>query len=62
MNRIKDITVDDLEHLIEQKLMEFLGDPDSGLELKQEFKEKLNRRLSNSAARVSHQEVEKSFD
>ena len=59
MAKIKDLTVNDLEHLIEQKVMEFLGDPDSGLELRQEFKEELSRRLKNTSPRVSSQEMEK---
>lgn len=62
MNKIKDLTVDDLEHLIEQKVMEILGDPDSGLDLRQEFKEELSRRLKIPSLRVSRQEVEKRFD
>lgn len=61
MNKIKDLTVDDLEHLIEQKVMEILGDPDSGLDLRQEFKEELSRRLKSPGLRVSRQEVEKKF-
>lgn len=59
MSKIKDLTVDDLEHLIEQKVMEFLGDPDSGLDLRKEFKEELDRRLKIPGLRVSRQEVEK---
>jgi len=61
MDRIKDLTVDDLEHLIEQKVMELLGDPDSGLNLRQEFKDELDRRLKATGTRVSSQEVEKRF-
>ena len=61
MSKIKDLTVDDLEHLIEQKVMEFLGDPDSGLDLRKEFKEELDRRLKIPGLRVSRQEVEKRF-
>ena len=61
MSKIKDLTVDDLEHLIEQKVMEFLGDPDSGLDLKKEFKEELSRRVKIPGLRVSRQEVEKRF-
>ncbi|OGG58286.1 hypothetical protein A3C86_03550 [Candidatus Kaiserbacteria bacterium RIFCSPHIGHO2_02_FULL_49_16] len=34
-----------LENLIEQKIFEFLGDPDSGLELKKSFAMKLRKRL-----------------
>jgi RNase P/RNase MRP subunit POP5 len=47
MRKIKDLTADDLENLIEQKMLEFFGDPDSGLVLKSEFKKELQRRLKN---------------
>jgi len=30
---VKDLSMDDLEHLIEQKILEILGELDSGLEL-----------------------------
>ena len=61
MSMLKDLTVDDLEHLIEQKVLELLGDPDAGLELKPEFKEELNRRLKSQGVAKSHQEVIKKF-
>ena len=61
MSMLKDLTVDDLEHLIEQKVLELLGDPDAGLELKPEFKEELNRRLKSQGVAISHQEVIKNF-
>ncbi len=61
MNKIKDMTVDELEHLIEQKVLEFLGDPDAGLELRPEFKEELNRRLRSPYQKTSHLEVVKRF-
>ena len=59
--KIKDLSVDDLEQLIENKLLEILGDPDSGLQLKKEFKAKLKQRLKNPSQRISHQEVLKRF-
>ncbi|OGG48278.1 hypothetical protein A2761_03040 [Candidatus Kaiserbacteria bacterium RIFCSPHIGHO2_01_FULL_51_33] len=34
-----------LEHLIEQKILEFFGDPDAGLELKKSFATELRKRL-----------------
>ena len=40
-----------------QKILEVLGDPDSGLELREEFKEELKRRLENPSRRISQQEV-----
>jgi len=30
MTSVKDLTIDELEYLIEQKILEVLGDPDSG--------------------------------
>jgi len=57
MVKIKDLTIDGLEHLIEQKVLEILGDPDSGLELRDEFKEELRERLKNPSKRISHEEV-----
>jgi hypothetical protein len=62
MNKIQDMNIEDLEQLIEQKVLEFFGDPDSGLELKQQFKKELNRRLKNTSQQISHQEVSKRFD
>ena len=61
MSMIKDLTVDDPENLIEQKVMELMGDPDAGLELRQDFKEELGRRLQNRGVTISHQEVIKTF-
>ena len=57
MTKVKDLTIDELEYLIEQKILELLGDPDSGLELREEFKEELKRRLENPSRRISQQEV-----
>ena len=57
MRNVKDLTIDELEYLIEQKILEVLGDPDSGLELKEEFKEELTRRLENPSRRIPHHEV-----
>jgi hypothetical protein len=57
MTNVKDLTIDELEGLIEQKILEVLGDPDSGLELKEEFKRELKSRLENPSRRISHHEV-----
>jgi hypothetical protein len=62
VEKIKDLTMDELEHLIEQKVLELLGDPDTGLELRQEFKDELVQRLRGHRLRISHQEVVKKFD
>jgi len=57
MTNVKDLTIDDLEYLIEQKILEVLGDPDSGLALKEEFKQELKRRLENPSGRIPHNEA-----
>jgi hypothetical protein len=57
MTNVKDLTIDELECLIEQKILEVLGDPDSGLELKEEFKQELKSRLENPSRRIPHDEV-----
>ncbi len=61
MSKMKDLTADDLEHLIEQKMLEFFGDPDSGLVLRAEFKKELQRRLKNQQTKITHQEVANRF-
>jgi hypothetical protein len=57
MTNVKDLTMDELEYLIEQKILEVLGDPDSGLELKEEFQRELKRRLEKPSRRIPHHEV-----
>lgn len=57
MAKVKDLNIDDLEHLIEQKVLEVLGDPDSGLELREEFKKELTERLEKTSKRISHKEA-----
>ena len=59
--RVKDLSMEDLEHLIEQKILEILGDPDSGLELRGDFKSQLKRRLERPSRRISHEEVAARF-
>lgn len=61
MTKVKDMTINDLEELIEQKLLEIVGDPDSGLHLEKGFKEKLERRLRDVPRKASHDEVLKKF-
>ena len=57
MAKVKDMSQGDLELLIEQKVLEVLGDPDSGLELTPEFQKKLEARLKSPSKEVSHEEV-----
>jgi hypothetical protein len=61
MAKVKDLTVEELELFIEQKVLEILGDPDSGLELKEEFKQELRRRLKAQPRGISQEEVLKRF-
>jgi len=61
MAKLKDMSIEDLEQLIENKFIEIIGDPDSGLQLKKEFKARLEKRFKKPSRRVSHQEVLKKF-
>ena len=61
MAKLKDMSVEDLEQFIEQKVLEVLGDPDSGLDLRDEFKAKLEERLKKPSRRIPHKEVLKKF-
>jgi len=48
MTKIKflnQISLDKLNDLIEQKILEVIGDPDYGLELRPDFKKEIIRRL-----------------
>jgi hypothetical protein len=60
-NMARTMKVDDIEQLIEQKLLEMIGDPDSGLHLKKAFREKLAQRIKKPLKRISHEEVLKRF-
>ena len=48
--KVKDLSVDQfkalIEEVVEEKLQEILGDPDVGLELRDEVKEKLKQSLA----------------
>jgi hypothetical protein len=48
------IAGEDLENMIETKILEILGDPDAGLELKEEFKAKVQERQNRMSPTVSH--------
>ena len=56
-NKVKDMSIDELEYLIEQKILKILGDFDSRIELADEFKKKLAKRLKKPSGRISHKEV-----
>src|SRR3972149_1331486 len=57
MPKLKDMSIEDLEHFIEQKLLEIICNPDSGLQLKEEFKKKLEQRLKKQCKSIPHQGV-----
>lgn len=61
MAKVKEMTTNDIEQLIEHKLLEILGDPDSGLQLTKEFKAKIEQRLKRPSERISHEDVVKRF-
>ena len=52
--QVKDMTIDQLRdlirHTVEQCLEEYFGDPDSGLEVKEEVKQKLLESLKRKQA------------
>jgi hypothetical protein len=51
-----------LENLVEQKVLEFLGDPDNGLSLKKSFVAKLKKNMAQKNRRyVSHADVLKRY-
>ncbi len=51
----------ELENLIEQKMLEFLGDPDSGLELKKGFVSALRKKMRGNQKPISHAAVLKKY-
>jgi len=57
MRKNNAIAREDLENMIETKILEILGDPDAGLGLRDEFKVKLRERMSRTPRIVSHEEV-----
>ena len=61
MKTVGAMSLDELENLIEQKILEVFGDPDTGLELREDFKEKLKNRLSADSIRISHREAVEKF-
>jgi hypothetical protein len=61
MAKAKEMTVEEIEQIVEHKLLEIIGDPDSGLHLKKAFKKKLEQRLKKPSKRIPHEEVMKRF-
>ncbi len=50
-----------LSNLIEQKILEFFGDPDAGLELKPSFLRKLRAHMKSNQKLTPHSEVLKRY-
>lgn len=62
MTKVKDMTKDELEQFVENKIVEVFGDPDHGLQVKEEFIRKLEKRLkSKTKKRIPHKEVLKNI-
>ncbi|MBF0539469.1 MAG: hypothetical protein HQL03_14580 [Nitrospirae bacterium] len=59
--KIQDMTTDDLDLYIEQKLLEFFGDPDAGLSVRSDFKDRLLEKLNKAHKTYSYEEVLKRF-
>ncbi len=51
----------DLEFLIEQKIEEYLGDPDAGLKLRPEFLARLRRNMRKKQRLIPHDQVLKKY-
>ena len=50
-----------LGDLVEQKILEFFGDPDAGLELKKGFLNTLRKNVGKNQKLVSHAQVLKKY-
>lgn len=64
MNRSKNprmVREQKLQYMIEQKILEMIGDPDYNLELRPEFKREILRRLRRRGKTISHQAVLRKF-
>ncbi len=59
--RTHTLTKKEIELLVEQKVLELLGDPDNGLQLKEDFKKKISKRLKKLSDTVPHSEVMKKY-
>lgn len=61
--KVKELTVEQLKTLIEdtveERLQEYLGDPDDGLEVKEEIIQKLKAQKAANKPKISLEEVAK---
>ena len=51
----------DIELLVEQKILEFFGDPDSGLELQEGYKKQLRKRIGSQQKLTANGDVLKRY-
>jgi len=54
MSKNNAIAREDLENMIETKILEIVGDPDAGVELKEDFKAKLRERQGRISPTTPH--------
>jgi len=50
-----------LGELIEQKILEFFGDPDHGLRLKKSFADEIRRRMKKRQVLIAHSNVARKY-
>lgn len=50
-----------LENLVEQKILEFFGDPDSGLTLKKSFVIELKKRIKKTGKLTSNRDMARMY-
>jgi hypothetical protein len=60
MEAADDFNREELEQLIEEKVLEFARDPDSTLELREEFIETVQQRQKEEAT-ISHEDIQEEF-
>ena len=56
MGALQNFSKDDLEHLIEEKILKMADDPDRGLEINEEFAKRLEQRGEEDAT-LTHEEI-----
>ncbi len=59
MGFAQELSREEFEHLIEEKILEFARDPDEDLSVREEFIQKLEERSSES--RISHEDIKEEF-
>ena len=52
---------ENISKLVEQKILEFFGDPDHGLQLKKSFVDDIRKRTKKKQVLINHSVVEKKY-